>query len=391
MTRLPTILAAAAVALSCSPAGAACTAANQYNFLFSNQAAGTLTYNTTYNYTAATSGGVTRPFSMVITQNGLSTTTVNGIQLPAITNLTTGPTSTLNDLDLGGTFAGRTADISTGTRTVSVTLTFAQPIRDFTMSVHDVDFGANQYRDWLMVLGVGNGVTYVPSLTTPWGNNNGAGSRTATLSSVTIGPNSTPIALTASQAVGTGASNNNSDDGTVIASFAQPVTSVTLRYGNAPLTSGETTTGQQAMGVQGIAFCPMPVVTVAKSSAPINGTLGTFNLPGNDVTYTFTVTNTGGSPVDAGSIVLSDALPANVTFRNTVLDAPSGLPFALVANGSGVTIASGSASYSRDGGVTWTYTPASGYDPLATAVRVTPSGAMAANSSFTISFVARIK
>ena len=384
-------LTATGCALSASPAAAVCTASNQYNFLFSNQTAGTLAYGTTYNYTASTPGAATRPFTMLITQNGLSVTTVNGTQLPAITNLITGPTATLNDLDLGGTFAGRTADISTGTRAVTVTFTFAQPIRDFAMSVHDVDFTTNQYRDWLMVSGVGNGVTYTPSLTTPWGNNNGAGSRTATSSSVTLGPNSTPITLTASQAVGSGASGNNSDDGTVTATFAQPVTVVTVRYGNAPLGSGESATGQQGMGIQGIAFCPMPVVAIAKTSAPIAGTLGTFNLPGSDVTYTFTVTNTGGSPVDAGSIVLTDALPANVTFRNTVLDAASGLPFALNAGSSGVTITSGSASYSKDGGATWSYAPASGYDPVANAVRVTPTGAMAANASFTISFVARIK
>lgn len=113
-----------------------------------------------------------------------------------------------------------------------------------------------------------------------WGNGNGAQSRTATNSSVLFGPGG---GLSAQQAAGTGPSGNNSDTGEVVASFAQPVTSVTIRYGNAPLSAGESTTGQQALGIAGISFCPMPAISIMKTSAPVAGPPGAFNLPGSDV------------------------------------------------------------------------------------------------------------
>lgn len=380
-----------ALAMLPAPAFAACPAANQYGFSYSNQAAATLAYGSTYGYTAATAGGATRPFTVAIAQNGLSSTQGAGVQLPAIGTLITGPDTSKRDLVLGGVFGGRTTSLSSGTRVITVTFTFTQPIRDFAATLHDIDFAANQYRDWVSVTGANGAATYVPVLTSPWGNGNGSAARTATGSTVTFGPNATPILLSSDQAAGSATSNNNSDDGTISASFAQPVTSVTVRYGNASLTSNETATGQQAIGIAGISFCPMPDISVAKTSAPAAGALGAYNLPANDVTYTLTVTNNGGSPVDAGTIVLTDVLPAAMTFRNTVLDASSGTPFAIAPGSSGVTLTSASPGYSSDGGATWSYAPASGYDANVKAVRVTPSGQMAPNSSFAVTFVARVK
>ncbi|WP_425231038.1 hypothetical protein [Sphingomonas sp.] len=383
-----------ALALSLVPASAfaACPAANNYSFAFANQAAATLAYGGSYNYTAATSGGASRGFTMAVAQNGLTSTQVNTTQLPAIGTLITGADASKRDLVLGGTFAGRTTSMTSGGRVVTVTFTFAQPIRDFAATLHDIDFSANQYRDWVAVTGANGGTTYTPVLSASWGNGNGAGvPRTASGSSVTFGPGSAPITLAANEGVGTGASGNNSDDGIISAAFAQPVTTVTIVYGNAPYTSGESTTGQQAIGLAGISFCPMPDVTVAKTSAPIAGTYGAFNLPGSDIAYTLTVTNNGGSPVDASSIVLTDVLPAAVEFRNTTLDASTGAPFSIVSGSSGVTLTSTSPAYSSDGGATWAYAPATGYDNRVKAVRITPSGQMAANSSFSINFVARVK
>lgn len=373
-----------------APALASCPAANSYSFAFANEAAATLAYGGSYTYTATTSGGATRTFSTAIAQNGLTSTTGNGQQLPNIGTLITGADATRRDLVLGGTFGGRTIDINSGTRVITVTFTFAQPIRDLALTLHDIDFSSNQYRDWLQVAGVGNGVTYTPAMSSPAGNANASGAaRTATGSSLSFGPAATPVILTQAQAAGVSTSNNNSADGQVDVSFAQPVTSVTIRYGNAPLTGTETNSGQQAIGIAGLSFCPMPAVTVAKSSAPVAGSYGAFNLPGEDVTYTLTVTNTGGSPVDAGAIVLTDLLPAGVTFKNVA--GPNGTPFTLAAGSSGVTLASGGASYSGDGGASWSYAPTAGYDTGVKGVRVVPSGAMAPNSSFAVSFVARVK
>ena len=370
-----------AALLAPAPALAACPAANAYGFSFANQPTTTLSYGSSYSYTASTSAGATRSFTTAIAQNGLSSTQGNGVQLPAIGTLITGPDATKSDLVLGGAFGGRTTSLTSGTRVITVTFTFAQPIRDFAMTLHDIDYQANQYRDWIGVTGANGAGSYTPLLTSPWGNGNGSGAaRTASGSSVQFGA--------AEQAVGIAPSENNADTGTIAASFAQPVISVTVLYGNAAV-SGESGTGQQAIGIAGISFCPMPAITVSKTSAPAAGALGAFNLPASDVTYTLTVTNTGGSPVDAGTIVLTDVLPPQVTFRNQPLDSATGAPFALAAGGSGVTLTSGSPGYSSDG-ATWGYTPASGYDPKVKAVRITPSGQMAANSSFAVTFVARV-
>lgn len=368
---------------------AACAASAQYSFAFSSRAAATLAYGNTYTYAATTSGGASQNFTVALAQNGMSSTVVNSTTLPAISTLVTGSNSSLRDLVIGGIFSARTPDITGTTRVATVTFTFAQPIRDFTMTVHDVDWTSGQFRDWLQITGTSTAGTYNPAMSSPPGNSNATGgTRTATGSSLTYGPVSSPVAVTISQVAGVGAAGNNSDDGNLTATFAQPVTSVTLRYGNAPLISGESGTGQQAIGIAGISYCPMPAITMTKTSAPIAGTLPAFNIPGNDVTYTLTVTNSGASPVDASSIVLTDVLPANVTFRNTALS--GGIPFLITPGSSGVSLSTSSPAYSNNGGSTYAYTPAAGYDANVKAVRVTPTGTMAANSSFSISFVARI-
>jgi uncharacterized repeat protein (TIGR01451 family) len=230
-------------------------------------------------------------------------------------------------------------------------------------------------------------------LETPFGTNNTTGG-TAGSSALTLGPTGTPYNLTNQQAVGTGDSAaNNSNFGDVAISFAEPVTSVTIRYGNYPLTGSERTTGQQAFGISAISFCPMPNISMSKTSAPL-GTTGAarFDAPGSDVVYTITVTNSGGSPVDASSLILLDTLPTQASFYNGDFDPlQSGSdPFLLTAGSSGVTLAAANVSYSSNGS-TYTYTPAAGYDPNVKGVRFAPQGTMAANSSFTIKYRVQVK
>lgn len=367
-----------------------CDAANTYSFLYANQPAATLAYGSTYNYTATSGSGATRAFSVAIAQNGLTSTTAAGVQMPAISTLITGPDATKLDLVLGGTFGQRTTSLTGTTNVVSVTFTFAQPIRDFSMTAHDIDFTSDQFRDWVQVTGSNGATTYNPVITTPWGTgNNGVLPKTTANSSLTVGATTSPLSLSVAQTGGTSASNNNSDTGTFYASFAQPVTSVTFKYGNYPLTSGEKNTGQQATGIAGISFCPMPSLTATKSSSPASGTYGAFNIPGNDVVYSLSVINSGGSPVDASTIVLSDLLPASTTFRNSAFDGTTSLPFKLTTSG-GTTLTAAGLSYSRTGDATFTYTPVAGYDPLVDGVMIVPSGQLAANSTVTVQFVARV-
>ncbi|MBV9930029.1 MAG: hypothetical protein JO013_03695 [Alphaproteobacteria bacterium] len=386
MRNLRTVLAAAVAALATAVAAPAeagtCSAANTYNFAFNSVAAQTLNYANSYTYTATTSGGASQNFTVSFATNGLSSSTVNpgsgNVQMPAIGGLITG-VGTGNTLNVGGTFSSRT-DTAFTLRTIKIVFTFATPIRDMTLKVHDIDYSSNQYRDWLMVQGANGASTYTPTLS--------AGGTTPTL---VIGPNATYPSLTAGQALGTATNGNtNSNGGDVNVSFTQPVTSVTVSYGNYPYTTGENTTGQQAIGISTIAFCPMPNVTTTKTSAPL-ATTGTnrFGVPGSDIIYTITVTNSGASPVDAASIVLTDPLPSQATFYNGAFS-PGTDPFLLTPNSSGVTLAAANVSYSSNG-TTYGYTPTSGYDANVKAVKFQPQGTMAANSSFSIQYRVQIK
>lgn len=385
-----------ACVLSAGPARAACSASNTYNFAFSSQANASLSYANSYAYTATNGLGANQSFTVGFATYNLSSTQAGGQAMPAIGTLITSGTGA-KTLTVGGTFAGRTASITANTRVIRVTFSFAVPIRDLALAVHDIDFTDDQYRDWLHVQGANGAATYVPAMTSPFGSNNGAGPFVATGSSLRFGQ-STGNGITVannSQAVGVGASaNTNTDSGTINVSFPQPVTSVTLRYGNFPFVQGENSTGQQAFGISALSFCPMPNVTTAKSSAPL-ATTGPdrFNVPLADVVYTLTVTNSGGSPVDLNGLVLTDVLPSTVAFYNGDFDpAAAGTdPFQLNAGTSGVTLAASNVTYSNNGGTSYAYAPAAGYDPNVNRIRFAPGGTLAANSSFNIKFRARIK
>lgn len=379
----------ALLAIGAPVRAATCDAANKYAFAFSSQSAATLSYGSTYSYTATRSAGGSQGFTVTITQNGLSNTTAGGEQMPAISTLVTGATATQRDLVIGGTLSGRTANITGSTRVMTVTFTFAQPVVSFTMTGHDIDFSSNQFRDWVHVSGANGTSSYVPAMATPWGNNN-SGTSTAAGSSIAMGSRtSTPVLSNTSQMAGVSASGNNSDDGTFTASFAQPVRTITLKYGNFAYTGGESSTGQQAMGIGSIGFCQMPSITMAKTSAPDTGTLGAFNLPGNDVVYTITLTNPTGTSIDAGSIVLTDMLPAGMTFRNTAFDGTTSAPLKLATSG-GLTLSGANITYRQSGSASFGYTPASGYDPQVAEIRIAPGGQLNANSSATFQFRAGV-
>jgi len=370
-------------------ARADCDAANRYVFSFANQGAATLSYGTTYSYTARNGNGATQTVTMALTQNGLSSTVAGGVTLPAIGTLVTG-SSLAQTLTIGGIFSGRTTSLTGTTRIVTLTYSFAEPVRDVAFTLYDVDFASNQFRDWVQVTGSAG----TPEMASPPGNGNGATApRTAIGSTVVFGTASTPVSVTATQAAGTTAAGNNSDEGTINVSFAAPVTSVTLRYGNYPYVTGENTTGQQAIGISGVSYCPLPRISVTKTSTPYLTTgINRFAIPGADVIYTFSVANTGGSPVDASTVVLTDVLPANVTFYGGDIDdgGPATGPFEFNAGTSGLTLPASGIAYSNNGGTSYAYQATTSYDANVRAIRLTPSGSFAANSSFTVRFRARV-
>lgn len=380
-----------------APAAAVCPATNQFNFAFATATAATLNYASSYSYTATNGLGQSQAIGVSFISNGTSSTTVGGQQMPAITTLINDGGTTNRNLVIGAIFTGRTADVAVNTRIVAAVFTFATPVRDFSVQVNDVDFTVNQFRDWLMVRGTNAAATYVPSLTTPFGQSNATGgTRTNASSSQALGATTTPVTITSSQTVGTGASGNNANTGTVTASFAQPVTRIEVRYGNYPLQAGETATGQQAIGIQAISFCPMPQLTFVKSSNPFITAVADplrFNTPGSDVIYSLTLSNSNSSPVDLNQVVLTDPLPPQVSFFNGDIDGAGALTtnFEFIPGATGLTFAPTNLTYSNNGGTSYAYTPVAGYDAAVNAIRLNPQGTMAANSSFTLRFRARIK
>jgi trimeric autotransporter adhesin len=147
---------------------------------------------------------------------------------------------------------------------------------------------------------------------------------------------------------------------------------------------------------------PQPTMTMVKTSTvlsdPVNNTTNPKRIPLSIVRYDITLTNSGPGTVDAGTLVLTDPVPANsalyvatgsgnpVVFVNGAT--PSGLTYNFATN----------VSFSSVGDTgPWTYTPvpdADGFDPAVRALRISPTGTMGAagsgNPSFTIQFRVRI-
>jgi len=148
-----------------------------------------------------------------------------------------------------------------------------------------------------------------------------------------------------------------------------------------------------------------PSLTIVKSSSvvsdPTNGINLPRRIPGSVVSYAVTVTNAGTGTVDGSTLVITDALPANVsTCVSTLCSNPvvefldgtpvSGLAFNYAAN----------VTYSNTvgGGAPFTYTPvpdANGFDANVKGIRIAPTGTMngtgGGSPSFTVRFRVRVK
>jgi hypothetical protein len=390
-------LAIAFVALTAAPALADCPANNRYSFNFPDFAAQQLDYAASYTTTVSNPRGQSLTMGLSFSTFNLSSNQVGGLTMPQISTFINDGGTTNNNLIIGGVFPGRTTDVSANSRTVVTRFTFTIPIRDFSVQVNDVDFLTDQFRDWIQINGINGASNYDPAVTTPHGNSNAStGVHSATNSTLLLGATSTPLSLTVRQAGGTASNPNNANGGTLTAVFAAPVTTVEVRYGNFPLSSGETATGQQAIGIQTVSFCPMPQLTVTKSSSPqATGAAdpNRFNIPDADVVYAVTVSNSDASSIELNALVLTDILPPAITFRNSDYDdgGPIITNFEFVPGSTGLTMASSDIAFSNNGGSSYGYTPAAGYDPAIAAIRLNPKGVMAANSSFTVRFRAKIK
>jgi uncharacterized repeat protein (TIGR01451 family) len=127
---------------------------------------------------------------------------------------------------------------------------------------------------------------------------------------------------------------------------------------------------------------PPNVALVKDCTAPANCTTQQ-QTPGTDLTYTISFSNSG--QVAAQSFIITDPIPANTDFKvGSVTTALGGLSSVAVA-------------YSNDGGLSYTYTPASGgggalagYDRNVTHVRWAFTGTLGSGSG-NVTFTARIR
>lgn len=185
--------------------------------------------------------------------------------------------------------------------------------------------------------------------------------------------------------------------------FAVPA-SPTVGNWTIQVTGFEGVEGVQDLGVGTFqVVIPQPALTIVKSSTvlsdPLNLTTLPKRIPNAVVRYDIVVTNSGPGTVDAGTLVLTDGIPAN---SSMFVSTSSGNPVVFLngSTASGLTYTYAShVSYSSSGPTgPWGYTPvpdANGYDPAVRAVRITPAGVMNAasggnNPSFTIQFRVRI-
>lgn len=179
--------------------------------------------------------------------------------------------------------------------------------------------------------------------------------------------------------------------------------------GGSPLASGATGRTLTIQGSATATICTytnayvLPL-TIAKASVaysdPQNGTTNPKLIPGGFATYSLTITAPAGTQATSNSVIVTDALPANLAlFVGTYAPGPG--PLAFAAGSSALTYSYTSLgsttddlAFSNNGGASFAYTPvadANGVDPNVTHIRINPKGSMAPGSSFTINLRAMVE
>lgn len=376
----------------CAPVAAqtACPAANAFqldwdSFADQNVASGR-------NFPLTNGAGATRTVTVTMTGDTADITAALNISA----GNWGGPVST-KTLWWGQDVDARASNINSATDVIVLTLSFDQPVRDISLALFDVDYRPAAFRDWVRITGRDGAATYTPVLTTPHGNGN-AGPPTNANSSITVGPATSGVSIPATDAVGNSLNDTAENRGNLNIAFAQPVTSIEIRYANGPTgwTPVEAQTAYQVLNVGDIRFCAMPSLTVLKSSAPLVSAIADpnrFNIPGADVVYSITATNTGQSNAELAGVVMTDTLPAQMSFFNGDFDGGGPIigPYELVTTG-GATSVGGAVEYSSTASAAYGYVPAAGYDPLVDAFRLSAtSGVIPPGASITVRFRAQIK
>lgn len=205
--------------------------------------------------------------------------------------------------------------------------------------------------------------------------------------------NSPGTALTVVSITGTSitqGANADSARRTALASAATVTVTVTYRVANVAVGTVDTltlkgrSTGNPARSSSALFVVTVikPVLAIAKAVSPAGSP-----LPGANITFTSTLTNSGTA--SASSVAIVDSIPSWVEYK--IASSAATLP-------AGVSAA---IEYSNDGGVTWTYAPASGacsatagFDRCVNRIRwrlLAALSSVAPNNQGTLSFVSRIR
>jgi uncharacterized repeat protein (TIGR01451 family) len=248
----------------------------------------------------------------------------------------------------------------------SITVTFnvgelGIGVEELQFSIFDVDANTTQYQDEVTITGSLNGNPVSPALF-------GSTANTVT-GNVTTGQ--TNAAETTS-------------DGNLGVNFGSPVDQFIIQYTNGPLAPDPP--GGQAISIHDILTCPrlLPNITASKTVSTYDpSNEGLYNIPGSEVVYTLSVSNSGDAATDSNSIFLKDSLPPELVFFNgdfngaaagidpidfTKTNAPS-LSFDYMTDLKFSDATSPPVSFSD-----CNYTPASGYDPQIKHVCFNPKG-----------------
>ncbi len=140
--------------------------------------------------------------------------------------------------------------------------------------------------------------------------------------------------------------------------------------------------------------------TVAVLTDPVRGSTNPHQIPGSVQSYQIAVTNTGPGTVDASTLVIVDPVPAGAAmYVSTAAGNPVQFINGSVPSNLSFNYATNVTYSNQPGGVApYTYVPvpdANGFDANVTAVRIAPTGTLAAASgasqpSFTVEFRVRV-
>lgn len=278
--------------------------------------------------------------------------------------------STVNS---GGLPGGQSAlnqflDFDNRQQTATTIITLPNAVSGAQFTIFDVDFGANDFADSVIVTGSYQGASVIPELT-----------------------NGTANYVVGNQAIGDTPSGSASGAGNVVVTFDQPIDTITIVYGNAP--TAPIVPDGQAIAIHDIEVCaPQTQLSVTKVSSviadPVNADAADAKaIPGATVEYVIQVSNTGVSATDPGELFITDFHSADIKMCR--LDRAGGpIVFSDPAGTSGVTYDQATdLQFSEVGDAGFGYAPqddGGGCDENIDGFRLTPGGMMAGGTTFTL-------